>query len=243
MIRRLHASLLAACILSSAHAWAAPVSPATTATAAATTAPVNARVAWFQKRLVQIRAAIAALPADTTRTVVMLGDSITEGFRMTEVAGWRVVNEGISSDHIHVDKGIGGVTSRLDLVAEARPAHVFLMIGINDFGSSKSLDTAERQYRMLVAKLKAAVPDATIHLETLIPTRGRFSFHNPTVNEMNRRIERIAGEYGCDFVDIHKLVRDGKGELRADFTRDGLHLKAPAYEEWKKEIAARLQAR
>jgi lysophospholipase L1-like esterase len=206
--------------------------------AAQTTAPQRqwSRVNHFRARVTTITKDIEALPPDTTRTVVLLGDSITEGFRVKEMAGWRVVNEGISSDHIAVPGGEGGVLSRIDLVAKARPAHIFLMIGINDFGSSKTLDVAQKHYEEVVAAMREAVPDARLHLESLVPTSGRFAFHNATVNEMNRRIQRIAKQNGADYIDIHSLVADESGELRKDFTRDGLHLLPPAYALWKAKL-------
>jgi lysophospholipase L1-like esterase len=117
------------------------------------------------------------------------------------------------------------------------------MIGINDFGSSKPLDTAQKHYEEVVAALREAVPDARLHLESLIPTSGRFAFHNATVNEMNRRIQRIAAQNGADYIDIHALVADESGELRKDLTRDGLHLTAPAYALWKAQLEQVLGAK
>jgi lysophospholipase L1-like esterase len=32
------------------------------------------------------------------------------------------------------------------------------------------------------------------------------------------------------------LLADERGELQAEFTEDGLHLKAPAYQLWRNEI-------
>jgi lysophospholipase L1-like esterase len=211
---------------------------------AQTTAPQRqwSRVGHFRARVTTITRDIESLSPDTTRTVVLLGDSITEGFRVKELAGWRVVNEGISSDHIAVPDGEGGVLSRIGLVAKARPAHVFLMIGINDFGSSKTLDVAQKHYEEVVAALRETVPDARLHLQSLIPTSGRFSFHNPTVNEMNLRIRRIARENGADYIDIYSLVADEAGQLRKDFTRDGLHLLPPAYAKWQTKLEEVLTA-
>ena len=40
----------------------------------------------------------------------------------------------------------------------------------------------------------------------------------------------------CPLIDLHALYADEKGELRAELTRDGLHLISTAYDPWKREI-------
>lgn len=240
------AALVAVCA-STAHAQeaAAPSAPATVTTTAdkpATTADkpattVSLRIRVFRERMAQIDADLAALTPDTTATVVMLGDSITEGFRAKELGGLKVMNQGINSDPIRVADGDeGGVLSRVDKVKAARPAHVFLLIGINDFGGGKPVDKAEADYRELVAELRKAVPDAKLHLQTLLPTRGRYARLNASVTEMNKRLVGIAKDAGADLVDLFAVMADDKGELREEITGDGLHIRPVAYDEWVKKL-------
>lgn len=229
------AALVAACA-APAHAAETPSAPApatvtTPADKPATT--VSLRIRVFRERMAQIDADLAALTPDTTATVVMLGDSITEGFRAKELGGLKVMNQGINSDPIRVpDGGEGGVLSRVDKVKAARPAHVFLLIGINDFGGGKPVDKAEADYRELVAELRKAVPDAKLHLQTLLPTRGRYAHLNASVTEMNKRLVGIAKDAGADLVDLFAVMADDKGELREEITGDGLHIRPNGYDEW-----------
>jgi lysophospholipase L1-like esterase len=198
--------------------------------------------AHYKQRVEQIERSIAELPADTTATIVLLGDSITEGFPVTEIAGMRVVNMGISGDQIAMDRPDGGVRNRVHLLAKARPAHVFLLIGINDFGSSKPLDKAKSQYEDLVRAIRTAVPNAKLHIQSVLPTRGRFAHHNPTVSAMNDFLRNLSKRENADFIDLAALMRDERGELRKGWTGDGLHLLPPAYEEWKKVLEEKVRA-
>ena len=47
---------------------------------------------------------------------------------------------------------------------------------------------------------------------------------------------KLAAEFGCDYLDLHKLMLDEKGELKAEFTPEGLHLTEAAYLVWRAEI-------
>jgi len=126
-----------------------PVTGATTPTleqAKATTAPrVWDFFGHWRARRAKIADECASLDPTTTGVVVLLGDSITEGHPAKRIAGKRVINMGISGDQIAMDGAQGGVRNRVALLAEARPAHVFLLIGINDLGASKPLTLAKSQ--------------------------------------------------------------------------------------------------
>src|SRR5690349_17864436 len=83
--------------------------------------------AHFAERVADIKKEIAAIPADSTGTLVMLGDSITQGFfgkdyMPKEINGLLVINEGISGDQIDRPTSNTGVISRIDLVKQAKPA-------------------------------------------------------------------------------------------------------------------------
>src|SRR5690606_27442243 len=149
----------------------AAVAPGQSTTATAvepTTAPARAR--WnaqdhFHTRVAQIRDDISKLPSETTGTIVMLGDSLTEQFfrqkqMPDEINGLVVVNQGISGDQIDRPTSGTGVTHRIELVAEARPAVVFVMIGTNDFwGGKEQPEEVIPQYTRMFQMLKAAAPN------------------------------------------------------------------------------------
>ncbi len=173
--------------------------------------------------------------------VVLLGDSITEGFDVAKYfPGRRVLNRGIGADVIGNDMPADdprGVLQRLDAsVFDCSPSVLFILIGINDLGMGRTVDQMETGYREMLRRLRARRPDLKVFLQSVLPTRGNYAKHNRSVLAFNDRLKKLASEYNCSYLDLHSLVRDGAGELKADFTRDGLHLTEPAYLIWRQEI-------
>ncbi len=169
--------------------------------------------------------------------IVLLGDRITEGFDVTKyLPGYHVLNRGIGADVIGNDLQSNdkrGVLKRLDeSVFNCSPTHIFLLIGINDMGQGHSPDQVEAGYRELLQRIRERLPKVAIHLESLLPCRDRFAKHNANVLEVNRRIQALATEFNCDYIDLHNKFADDKGELRDEFTNDGLHITEPAYRIW-----------
>jgi lysophospholipase L1-like esterase len=175
------------------------------------------------------------------QNVVLLGDSITEGFEvMKYFPGRHVLNRGIAADVIGNDMPTNdprGVLQRLDnSVFDCAATDVFILIGINDLGSGRKVEGMEAGYRELLKRLRAKRPDLRLHVQSVLPTRGAYEKHNAPVRDFNERLKKLAAEFGCSFVDLHALMRDEKGSLKSDFTNDGLHLKEPAYLVWREQI-------
>src|SRR4051812_22000853 len=124
------------------------------------------------------------------QNVVLLGDSITEGFDVTKYfPGRRVLNRGIGADVIGNDmptNDFRGVLQRLDnSVFDCAASDVFILIGINDLGSGRKLDGMEAGYRDLLKRLRMKRPDLRIHVQAVLPTRDRFEKHNAPVRDFN----------------------------------------------------------
>ena len=175
------------------------------------------------------------------QNVVLLGDSITEGFELQKyLPGRRVLNRGIGADIIGnalPPDDPRGVLRRLDnSVFDCAATDVFLMIGINDLNIGHTVDQLEAGYRELLTKIKSGAPTLKVHVESVLPTRGDHARQNAPVREFNQRLRMLANEFGYDYLDLHQLMTDEKGELKTEFTDDGLHLKEPAYQIWREEI-------
>ncbi len=175
------------------------------------------------------------------QNVVLLGDSLTEGFEVQKyLPGRRVLNRGIGADIIGNDlppTDPRGVLRRLDSsVFDCAATDVFLMIGINDLNIGHTVDQLEAGYRELLTRIKTGAPKLRVHVQSVLPTRGDHARQNAPVREFNTRLRKLAVEFGYDYLDLHALLADGRGELKAEFTDDGLHLKEPAYRLWQLEI-------
>lgn len=175
------------------------------------------------------------------QNVVLLGDSITEGFDVAKYfPGRRVLNRGIGGDVIGNDLPVEdsrGVLKRLDQsVFNCAATDVFLMIGINDLGSGHTPEVMEQGYREILQRIKKETPRVRVHVQSVLPTRDNYAKHNANVVDFNGRLKKLADEFGYDYLDVHALMADDKGELKAEYTGDGLHLNEAAYKVWLAEV-------
>lgn len=175
------------------------------------------------------------------QNVVLLGDSITEGFDVAKhFPGRRVLNRGIGADVIGNNMPPDdprGVLQRLDnSVYNCAATDVFILIGINDLNSGKTVDSMEEGYRTLLQRLRKHSPELRVHVQAVLPTRGNHDKQNAPVRDFNARLKRLAQEYKCTYIDLHSLMADGEGKLKAEFTNDGLHLTEAAYALWRGRI-------
>jgi lysophospholipase L1-like esterase len=137
---------------------------------------------------------------ESVRNVVLLGDSITEGFEISKYfPGRRILNRGIGADVIGNNMPEGdprGVLQRLDnSVFDCAATDVFILIGINDLNSGRKVDGMEEGYRELLKKLTQRRPDLRIHIQSVLPTRGAHAKQNEPVNDFNTRLEKMAEEF------------------------------------------------
>lgn len=170
------------------------------------------------------------------KKVVLLGNSITEGFNVEKYfPGRPFVNRGIVADGIGV--AATGILYRLDnSVFDCNPSHIFILIGINDLAAGRSQDTILRVYREVLTQIQTRLPKVKVYIISVLPCRGKYAHLNPIVVEFNSRLKPLAAEFNYSYLDLYSLMKDDKGELREEWTRDGLHLKPEAYEVWKKEV-------
>ncbi|MGI8906961.1 MAG: GDSL-type esterase/lipase family protein [Candidatus Sumerlaeaceae bacterium] len=191
----------------------------------------------FRLRCEQIENAIERAPSDTTCCIVLLGDSITEGIKTNELAGMSVINQGISGDQVENATSRTGVRNRLHLVPKAKPAIVCVMIGINDFwGGKKDAATVEQSYRGMATDLRATVPKARIIIESTLPAGGPHKHLQQSVDELNRKLPQIASTIKAEFLLLDPIMKSSDGELRPEFTTDGIHLSPAGYAAWLKRL-------
>lgn len=129
--------------------------------------------------------------------------------------------------------GIGGDTTqlllqRIDVVINAKPNDVYILVGINDFWRSASVTQVFNLYNGVVNKLKLA--GISVHIISTLQC-------NPTLKpeicptarlkviELNGLLSQIAN---INFIDADFLLSDTNGLLE-QYTTDGIHLNAAGY--------------
>jgi lysophospholipase L1-like esterase len=165
--------------------------------------------------------------------IVFLGNSITERGDWNELLpGKRVANRGIGGDNSF------GVLARLDGVIAQRPSQVFLMIGINDLGRGLPVEVIVNNYRRILGRLRAGLPGTRIYLQSTLPLNESLLKYdylkgkNVKVKQLNEEVKKLAAEYGGTFINLHEALADAQGELKKEYTVDGIHLKTEAYLAW-----------
>jgi lysophospholipase L1-like esterase len=175
------------------------------------------------------------------QNVVLVGDSITEGFDIAKYfPGRRVLNRGIGADVIGnalpADDKRGVLKRMNESFFDCAPRDVFLLIGINDLGDGHSPVVMEAGYREILERVKKRAPSVRMHVQSVLPTRDNYAKHNRNVNDFNERLQKLSKEFDYEYINLHSLMADDKGELKKEFTADGLHLNAEGYKVWQKEI-------
>lgn len=167
---------------------------------------------------------------------VLLGDSITDFFNWYELfydfskaSGQAVYNRGISGD----------TTNRLlerldDNVLSINPKNIVLLIGTNDIGRGLPLSMSVENVSKIIEITKEKCPDVNFILQAVYPInrgmRDKFEKRsNEKIELMNKEFIKLSEKYGCVWLDITDKLKDETGNLKKEYTYDGLHLNVNAY--------------
>ncbi len=163
---------------------------------------------------------------------VFLGNSITAGTNWAKLLDLpNAKNRGISGDITY------GVLERLDQVISAKPAKVFVLIGINDVSRNIPDSLILRNYKNIISRIKAGSKRTKIYFYTLLPVNSSFNkFKNHYGKDehilwLNSEIRKFADKK-VTVIDLYTHFLDSENHLKAELTHDGLHLKPEGYQVW-----------
>lgn len=165
---------------------------------------------------------------------VFLGDSITEGYDLNKYY----------SDYPVVNSGIGGYTTtkileKMDtMVYRYNPTKVFLLIGTNDIAQNNSKEDIINNIGKIIDKIKANRKYTKIYVESIYPIddEKEKKRDNKLINDINKGIKELCNKKGVEYINIHDLLMDDYGNLRDEYSNDGLHLTDQGYEVVTKEL-------
>jgi lysophospholipase L1-like esterase len=172
--------------------------------------------------------------------IVFVGDSITQDYPVWEYfPDLPVYNRGIGGDTTE------GLKKRLEeSVFELRPQAVVLLIGTNDLALLKSTpETIAANIRDIIVTIQTRLPECRILLESVYPVipdgKEPPERDNADICRINDLISAIPG---VEYVDLHSQLRDENGNLRAEYTVEGLHINQTGYALITQELRRRLKA-
>ncbi|MEE1321086.1 MAG: GDSL-type esterase/lipase family protein [Acutalibacteraceae bacterium] len=176
--------------------------------------------------------------------VVFFGDSITELLNISDWYGEYSIKSGLEL----YNRGIGGDTTiglykRVEEnVLSIKPKTVVLLIGTNDLGIGFDAEFISNSMENILKLFKSVCPECRVILQAVYPViEGKAGKRrNKDILELNEKYKILAEKYGADFIDLTAVLSDENGNLRSEYTYDGLHLTAQGYAVTTKEIRKNL---
>lgn len=166
-------------------------------------------------------------PADT----VFVGDSLTESFDF----------KGYFKRHDIRNRGVAGsltdhVIYRMEEISNARPARIFLMIGVNDlFSGQEPADIIENTQKIL-DHFKETCPESSLFLQSMLPVNVSKLFEDEDINlkiyRINHDLEGYCTANEITYISLHPEFLGMNGEMDSRYTYDGVHLTGDGYSLW-----------
>jgi len=168
--------------------------------------------------------------------VVFLGDSITEGlsiygfFPETQIIGINSLNTILAEEQVVP-------------VAKINPSKLFILLGINDIWEGDSVDEFIERYRGLISDIKGNTKDCNIYVESIFPVSEFAIETNPVISntiidDANAKIKTMTKELGVKYIDVNSVLKDEKGNLKGEYSNDGVHIINYYYPIWTKILAS-----
>jgi lysophospholipase L1-like esterase len=163
--------------------------------------------------------------------IVFLGDSLTESFDLQKHFGRNDLrNRGMSGDLTD------HVLYRLEEIVNARPAKIFLMIGINDVYQGYEPDRISLNIEVILKEFQLKTPETRLVVQSILPVNRHKLFIEKSVNtkiyQVNLRLKTVCESKNMIFLDIHPDFLNDEGEMNEKFTYDGVHLTEAGYILW-----------
>jgi len=167
---------------------------------------------------------------------IFLGNSITAGTDWAKLLDLpQAKNRGISGDITF------GVLERLQEVIDRKPAKVFILIGINDISRNIPDEVILANYKKIISRIREGSKQTQIYFYTLLPVNSSFEkFKNHYGKDehilyLNDEIRKFEAKK-VKVIDLYPAFLDKDHHLRAELTKDGLHLIPEGYQVWKEVL-------
>lgn len=114
------------------------------------------------------------------------------------------------------------------------------MIGVNDLGAGRSPEDVASDIENVIQRFKQGSPKTTIYVQSILPyntkIREKGKIVNPQIIITNELLKEICLKNGIVYIDLHTIMKDENGDLKDEYTVDGLHLNGKSYTLWAETI-------
>lgn len=165
--------------------------------------------------------------------IAFFGDSITRGGDFQEYfPDKKIINLGYSGDSIE------SITERVSMLEHTSPEKIFVMVGINSLTDDNSDDCLER-YSILLTSINDTLPEAEVYVQSILPVskeKEKSTCSNDTIKSFNCELKKLAEQNQMTYVDLFTIFTENN-QLKANLSKDGLHINSKGYEVWLDAIA------
>lgn len=168
----------------------------------------------------------------TKKDFVFLGNSITAGTNWAKLLNLpQAKNRGISGDITF------GVLDRLQEIIDGKPAKIFILIGINDISRDIPDSVIVNNYKKMIARIRKGSKKTQIYFNTLLPVNSSFEKFKKHYGKdqhilyVNEQIKSLSAK-NVTVIDLYPVFLDKDNHLKAELTKDGLHLIPEGYRVW-----------
>ncbi|QKQ75820.1 SGNH/GDSL hydrolase family protein [Nostoc sp. TCL240-02] len=182
-----------------------------------------------------------AADQQTPHLSILAGDSLSLWFPpelLPEGKNW--LNQGISGETSN------GLLNRLKIFDRSKPEVIFVMIGINDLIRGVNNEEILDNQRQIINYLRKTHPTTQIVVQSILPHgaeeatwKGRdklLAVANSRIQGLNQQLQSISTKKGVKYLDLYPLFTNKQGNLRREFTTDGLHLSPEGYIVWRSAL-------
>ncbi len=173
--------------------------------------------------------------------ILFIGDSIIEYYPLQELFG---------TSKMIVNRGIRGYQT--GLLLENLDAHlyggavdkIFLLIGTNDIGKDVPVNEALNNLEAIIQSVARDYPLTEIKLLSILPVNEGEEYQqavyirsNEKIQNWNQAYQDLASAYmQVEFVPVFDCLTDQAGQLKKEYTTDGLHLSIAGYQALSKAL-------
>lgn len=172
---------------------------------------------------------------------VFVGSSLMEMFPIEQWA-----KELGKEAPIVYNRGVGGYKTTdllpiLDIcVFELEPSKIFINIGTNDLNdASISLDEVMDNYDRIITQIEERLPATKIYMMAYYPVNYEAAAEdmkpclqirsNEKICLANEKVKELAAQHGQRYIDVNAPLKDENGNLKAEYTIEGMHIKPEGY--------------
>ena len=181
---------------------------------------------------------------------VFIGDSRTDGFMLYSGigCGTNLTSNGLSIFEVTEKRAFtidGTKYTLLDALGRQQYGKVYISLGINELGYYDDQGFYEA-YCQTIDLIRQCQPHAAIYIQGLIPlnedviaqTGGASYLKNDHLLIYNDLMKQVAEEKQVAFLDLNPYFAGEDGQLPAEASTDGIHLRKAYCEQWLEYLKA-----